>query len=306
HVGIFATTVGNVGIASSLTSYNRLCISKKYLRLLLDGNEDESYTFHDENNNLSSISFMDFTLAYGNLELPELFEGMPPTRFGVSGSILGGLHHIQSRDYSGSLTTSLDGLAFDQSFKLRSGVVGAGFKSMIAMATEPLPGLHAGVTLDNLFGFINWGLIAEERSFHYSVDSIYVANINEDFYFENITTNSVSSFTTKFNPEWRIGLMYNLNDIEISADWIQGTGRSAVTENKGRLALGAQLYAARHIPFQIGIAFGNSDYPWRLSYGLGLKTRIGEFGVGFQSFKAILPGTKSQGIALSTYMSIRI
>jgi len=306
HVGVFATTIGNVGLASSINNYSRVSLSEQYLQLILFGNEEESYTFHEVNNYLSSITFMDFTLAYGNIVLPELFDGMPPTRFGVSGSILGGIHHIQSRDFRGSLSTTFDGMSFEQSFKLRDGFIGAGFKSMLAMATEPLPGLHAGVTLDNLFGFINWGLITEERSFRYSADSIYVSNISEDFFTEEITTSPVGSYTTPFSPELRIGLMYNFNDVEISADWIQGTGRSVVSEEKGRLAIGAQLSAAKHVPFQVGIAFGNSDYPWRVSYGLGIKTRVGEFGVGIQSIKAILPSPKSHGIGASFYASFRI
>ncbi len=306
HVGVFATTINNVGLASSISTYNRLSISKKYLQLIFFGNAEDSYTFHDADNNLSSISFMDFTLAYGDIRVSDLFDDMPPIRLGVSGSLLAGIHHIQSRDYRSSLTTGLDGLAFEQDFKLRSGLAGAGFKSMIGIATDPFPNFHAGITLDNLFGFINWGLVAEDRSFSFTADSIYVANIDQDLYSESIVTQSIGSYTTPLAPELRVGVMYNLNDIELSADWIQGTGKSVVTENKGRVAIGAQLHAAKHVPFQIGLAFGNRDYPWRISYGLGLKTRFGEFGLGFQSFKSILPGTKSQGLALSSYLSIRI
>jgi len=59
------------------------------------------------------------------------------------------------------------------------------------------------------------------------------------------------------------------------------------------------------MPLFLGFPPGNSDYPWRVSYGIGLRTRRVECGLGVQSFKSLLPGYKTKGLAFATYFTIR-
>ncbi|MDP2174036.1 MAG: DUF5723 family protein [Candidatus Cloacimonadaceae bacterium] len=297
---ILGLTFGNVALTSSIHYYAKAAVSEKYLELLLYGNAEEHYEFGKKHNNLAALSYVDFTLGYGDITLP-LPESVPTIKAGIGASLLVGIQDIHTSHYHGSFSSTIDGLSLHQDITLKTGGGGAGFKAMLGLVSEPLPNLFAGITLDNIFGFINWGLVRENLNYRLSADSVYVANLDDDIFEWEKTREKADAFSTSFPLELRLATLYRTRQAVLSTDFVQGFGSSIMTSKIGRISFGAELLPIPMMPIHLGVGLGNSEYPWRVSYGIGLKIRPVEFGIGMQSFESILPGVKTKGVAFASY-----
>jgi hypothetical protein len=303
QASIFGFTMGNVAISSSANFYAKAALDEDYLRLLLYGNQEESYYFDKKDNNASLLSYADLTVGLGGYRLP-LPETVPDITVGLSASLLIGIEDIHTRHYSGYFTSSIDGMSLEQDLTLRTGGVGIGFKSLLGMASEPVKNLKVGITLDNVFGIIAWGLVREDRNYHVVADSVYVADFNEDFYEYTHTEENNGGFSTKLPPELRLGALYSMKHASFSMDYVVGFGNSAQTSKLGRISIGAELLPVPVLPVHIGFSPGSAAYPWRLSYGFGIRIKPIEFGLGMQSFETVFPGTKTKGLAVASYFTL--
>jgi hypothetical protein len=301
----FGFTMGNIALSSTTHLNAKAAFDEAYLRLLLYGNEEEHYEFTKENNNFSALSYVDLTLGMGDITLP-LPKSIPEIKAGWAASLLFGIESMTTQDYLGSFTSNLDGFSFQQDILFKAGGGGAGFKGMLGLVSEPVRNLTTGLTVDNVLGFIKWGIVSENLSYRLEADSLYVADLNEDFYVNEFNREKADYFSTPLAPELRLAALYRLPQVSLSADYVQGLGSSIVTSSTGRLSLGAELLPIPALPLHCGISFGNANYPWRVSYGFGLKVKPFEFGLGVQSFESILPGQNSKGISLATYFMLRM
>jgi len=87
---------------------------------------------------------------------------------------------------------------------------------------------------------------------------------------------------------------------------VQGTDESILTSKVGRVSFGAELLPIPILPVHLGFSPGSSNYPWRVSYGFGLRIKPVEFGLGLQSFESVLPSYNTKGLALATYFRFRM
>lgn len=298
-------TIGNVALSSSVRYYAKAALSEKYLELLLYGNTEETYVFDKSNNNASMLTYADLTVGMGDIKLP-LPESFPAVKAGFSASMLVGIEDIHTKHYHGVFTANIDGVSVDQKLTLRSGMGGLGFKGMVGLASEPLPNLHVGVTLDNILGAIRWGLVRENLKYSFEIDSVYVADLNEDFYVSEYERVQGDYFSTKLPPEFRAGVMYSIPQVSVSADYVVAFDESAQTSAVGRLSLGAELVPVPFLPLHVGYSPGSSGYPWRVSYGFGLRVSPLELGFGMQSFESVIPSPKTKGLAAAMYFKFRI
>ncbi len=306
HSSLFGFTNENMSFSSAIHFYGNASVSEKFIDLALNGNTQEEYSFDKGSNNVAEMSFIDLTMGMGNFTLPETYTQIPPIKYGFSISLLTGITDTSTKSYSGYFSATSDGMYANQDLQLKNSVGGIGFKSMIGFVAEPLPKLKAGLTLDNIFGFINWNLNTEQINYSIAVDSIYVSDLQDDFYTESHTTEDIKSYTTTIPPELRFSTLYSFQDVDVSMDWVQGFGSSPMTSKIGRLALGTEYYPHPMLPLNFGLSFGNRDHPWRASYGIGFKTGITEFGIGLTTFKTLIPGYSSKGVSISTYMSVKL
>ena len=106
--------------------------------------------------------------------------------------------------------------------------------------------------------------------------------------------------------EMTLAALYKTKYADLSLDYIQGFKYSQFTDSIGRISFAAEGYPIAVLPMQFGVSFGNSHYPWRVSYGVGFRTKVFEFGVGCQSFQSIIPGYNSKGVSLITYMTMSL
>ncbi|PKN78785.1 MAG: hypothetical protein CVU48_07240 [Candidatus Cloacimonetes bacterium HGW-Cloacimonetes-1] len=306
HTSLFGFTNNNMSFSSAIHFYGNASISEKYIDLALNGNSEDEYFFNKGNNNAAEMSFIDLTMGMGNFVLPETYAQIPPINYGFSISLLTGITDTSTKSYSGYFSSTSDGMYANQDIQLKNSVGGIGFKSMLGFVAEPLPKLKAGMTIDNIFGFINWNLNTEQINYSIAVDSVYVSDLQDDFYTEYRSTEDIKSYTTAIPPELRLSTLYSFQTVNVSLDWVQGFGSSPMTSKIGRLALGTEYFPYPMLPLNFGLSLGNRDHPWRASYGIGFKSRITEFGIGLMSFKSLIPGYSSKGVSISTYMSVKL
>lgn len=308
NFGIFGITMGNVALTSSVHLAAKAAFDEQYLQLLLYGNGDgtQVYEFEHEDNYFDSVSYMDLTLGMGDIRLP-LPEAVPDIKVGFAASLLGGIGNARTEELHGYFSSDLDGLNVRQDVLLRTGAAGGGFKGLIGLYSEPIPNLFAGVTLDNIFGFLKWGLVREEFQASFEVDSLYAIDISDDdFYTWDYEQRKTDPFTTKLPMELRAAALFHTNQVSLSVDYVKGFGSSPDASRQGRFSLGAELTPLPILPIHLGYCLGNDIYPWRTSYGIGLDLKFLEFGLGIQSIESILPGTSSKGISFASYFNIRL
>ncbi len=307
HTAVFGLTQKNIGFSSALHSYSDLRISSTYLDLLLNGNDEMDYHFTKKDNQVGGIIYQDFTIGAGNLNLFELIgkDNLPPVKIGIAASVLAGWGLAETITYRGLIHNGIDGLSYNQDLRLQTGVGGIGAKFLIGLKSEPVKNMGVGLAIDNIFSGIHW--FGNTKIRHYSVhaDSVFAVNLSEDVFVQGDSSYSVSSFTTPFPLRFRLGAIYRFPQASFSADWLISKHNSLITQSIGRLSLGAELLPTPNLPFTTGITIGNDNFPWRISYGLGFRSRFLEFGLGLQSFKAIIPSYHSKGFSLSTYLDIK-
>ncbi len=306
---LFGFTMGNVALTSSVHLATKTAFDEKYLELLLYGNGDgsEVFEFTAENNYAEGLSYLDLTVGVGDIRVP-LPEAIPDIKFGFAVSALGGIATTTTKHFEGYLSANLDGLTVSQDITQLAGAGGYGAKGLIGLYSEPVTNLHVGATLDNILGFIKWGLVREEFNYHFEADSLYALDLldgTEGLYTSSFEQTKADPFTTQIPMEMRLAAMYKVKQLSISADYIQGFGDSAETSRQGRFALGAELRPIPILSLFLGYGSPNESYPWRTSIGLGFNFKVIEFGLGIQSIEQFYPGYSSKGIALATYFNIR-
>lgn len=303
---IFGITTGNAAISASAKYFVKGALAEDYLRILLYGNTQDSYQFMKTDTNFSSLAYTDITYGLGDLSLPFIPQQVPLVKAGFSVSLLTGIYNIETEEYNGYLINDPDdGMSGLQEIKLRSGAGGFGLKGMLGLYSQITPEFEAGITLDNIAGFINWSLKSQMDSFYFAADSVFVSNISEDFYLQDYESYDIDPFTTHLPPELRLAAMYKHKYAVVSADWVHGFKETASTSEIGVLSLGASFLPQKNVALSWGLAFPNSHRPLKISYGIELKSRFSDFGLAVQSYDSVFPGYKSKGVSLGLATSFR-
>lgn len=304
HFSLFGMNFGSQAFSSSLYLAGKTAFSQNLVDFVLLGFDEEEYLFDHANNNLSVIGYIDFTLGMGDIAIPFIPEYLPQIKTGFSVSFLLGLLNAETTSFDGFIRNTIEeGATMHQDFTLRTGVGGGGMKAMVGMYSELFKGFEIGATVDNIAGFINWRMALTENLHKVRADSIYVANLDEDFFKYEMENISVEPYSTKLPAEIRLAAMYKNRWLGVSTDWVTGMDESALTSKTGRLSFGLSLTPIPFIPFSFGISPGNSTEPLKTSYGIGLDAKAFQCGVAIQTFNSLFPNEKTRGLSFGSHLS---
>ncbi|HPH71167.1 MAG: DUF5723 family protein [Candidatus Cloacimonetes bacterium] len=306
NISIIGFAFNNISFSSSLHLTGRLAVSERFVDLLLYGNTDSLYVFDKSTTDISGLSYADFTFGMGNFIIPFIPEPIPKIRAGFSVSALVGVGDANTQEFNGYFNSSMEGLSLQQDISLHTGIGGYGQKVMLGLASNVTPQLEVGLTLDNLFGKITWPFTTEARNISITADDVYASNIDEEFYDYTSETVDIDTYSTELPPELRLGALYSMKRANVSVDYLQGFKSSINNSNIGRISMAAQVLPLKFLPIGMGVCFGNSIYPWRVSYSIGLHTSTGEIGFGVQSIKQLFPSYKSKGLSIGSYIKVNI
>jgi len=300
---IFGLTMGNAAISASAKYYAKGALSEKYLNILLFGNTEDSYQFIEANNKFAALAYSDISYGMGDFTIPYIPEQLPKIKAGFSVSLLTGIYSINTQEYNGYVINDPDdGMSALQEVKLRTGKGGVGLKGMLGAYAEVMPGPEAGITLDNIAGFIKWSGTSKIDSYSFSADSVFVSNIEEDFYLQEDESYDIDSFTTSLPPELRLAALYKHKYAVVSADWVHGFKDTATNSAIGILSLAVSTAQQQGWGASWGLALPNSHNPLKVSYGVNFKGKNSDYGLAVQSYDSILPGMKSKGVSLGFSM----
>ncbi len=307
---LFAYTKRNFGMSIGSNAAIRGKLSEDYLNLIFFGNEyDRSYNFNEANCNLYFLSFVDFTLGFGNYSLFDVFPSLaqssiPEIKYGFNVSLLAGSVTAETSKFEGIFKCSDAGMELNQNVNLDYGVAGLGGRAAFGLSSEVYKNLYAGLTVDNILGMINWFGQTKRQNYHVFADSIYISQLGDKFYTSENSKEDIDAFTTNIPMELRLGLLYKYKDLSWSIDAKQASESSALTSKYARLSTGVEYQGFGIFPIRMGIALKTKETPLAVSYGLGFNTKRWESGMGVQLTDAFLP-INTKGLAFSLFSKLR-
>jgi hypothetical protein len=305
----YATKGFGLALGSYFTSYAK--IDENYLNLILNGNEyDQDYVFSKKNNDMNFLAMQDITVAFGGYKLnklvPKYLTNIPDINYGFSVSLLSGASGKMDK-FNGLFKASDEGLNLNQDMTINYGG-GYGFKGMLGFSSEVFTSknqsLSMGMTFDNLLGMFSNSISCEAKEFKITADNVYVVNLDDDFYTQQDTTYSIDSFSTDLPMKFAMGFLYQYKDLSASLDISKYSKESAFGSDEMDTAFALEYDILGFMPVQFGHQFGNDSHPSVTSYGLGLRWKYWETGLGFQFYDAFA-GQSSKGTSLSLQMKFR-
>lgn len=305
NISLIGVTMGNTAISASGHFHGKGMLSEDFLRLALYGNTEEEYRFNKDTNNASALSYIDVTYGIGDIIVPYIPENIPQIKAGFAASLLTGIACVETHKFDVLFRSTEDeGASLDSDIELRTGVLGAGFKGMLGLYSEITPWLETGITVDNIAGFIKWGLSKDIIHYYASADSVYISNADTDIFTQGNERYKSGAFTTNLGTEMRLAALVKHKYATLSADWVQGFSNTVNSSKVGRLSFGAGFMPTPFLPLSLGISLPNSSNPLKVSYGLGLKSKSSEISLAIQSYDSLFPGYKSKGISFGTALRI--
>ena len=312
---IFAMSTREHGFSVGTNLYAKGRFSKKYFDILLNGNEyNKLYVFDKSENGTSVLGYTDITYAYSGLYLknilpfienPESFE-MPEIKVGLSASALLGIMAMRTHKFNAELIAGDDGLKLDQNIELDEADGGFGFKSSIGFSAEEImKNLSAGLVIDNIFGFIDWGSEAERTYITANADSVYIEELDDDVIEHDNVTEDSDGWTTTLPLEFKFGTLYKINEnTNVSFDWKQSVKTTASTCAKPQYAIAGEYIAFNAMPLRLGISNGDETTGYSVTYSSGYRGSKIHVDFSLTSYDFIIPSNYSKGV--ETALSLRL
>jgi hypothetical protein len=295
----------SISIGLTINALGKL--SKQYLDLLLLGNTEtynHNYTFSKKNNGFHALSYADMTYASSSKTLNDIIpsldyvQWLPDIKIGYSFSAILGISEADITKYDSHFSTNdSTGIHLDQEIKGRYGLGGYGMKLKFGMKSQVYDNLQVGITFDNLIGFVKWVGKTETVEFNVSTDSVFIADLSDNFITQNDTTYSIGSFETTLPTIFHFGTLYKYNKASFSLDWNQNFGPGIFYSTEPEVSLGSQYYVLPYLPLRLGFAFGNNDRNYKFTYGLGYEIDRFSLDIGFESVSQIFPNSDSKNIS---------
>jgi hypothetical protein len=306
---LFAASYRSSGFHVGLHAAGGAKVSKKYLDLILNGNNyGKTYHFTKDENDARAMAYADVSYASEASTLDRYFTVLqsyriPRIQVGYSVSLLVPIAGEYLPSYNGTFSTSDEsGLQVDQKIRMRTGFGGYGFKGMLAFASQIDDHWSAGITFDNLLGFLKIQGNPEEHFYTLKSDSIYVSNLDEDLFRDSTYTRDSDEFQLTLPVVIRMGGLYRQDKWSVSADYVQYCSSDALTSTMPHLNLCGELMATPIMPVRLAFSTGDENDPLAFTWGAGLRFKHTWFDIGYRVDGSILPffGAKGGGFSLSS------
>jgi len=295
-----------LSIGSEVTGV--VTLPKSLFHFVFFGNEFGKPALDLEETNVEMQMVNSISLAHGReVTIPVLSDVVEQTTAGVAVKALVGGGYTGFTKVSGKVTTYPDKLVLDGDMEAVYGVGGFGMAFDLGLATVINEKMSANVSLNNLFGFVNWGIVDAEKA-EYSIltevysdefadmDSLLDAGVRKD------TTYAISNFSSNYPTYLLLGFQYNvLNNLTAYATVKQYFSNDLAASYLPKVSLAAEYYATPWLPTRFGISFGGLEkFQWGIGTGLNFKHYAMD--LGFSQIGGIF--NHARGFAFSFGQSI--
>ncbi|MBU4445264.1 hypothetical protein KJ656_09310 [bacterium] len=285
-----------------------LALPKSLFHLVFFGNEfNKPIDLSDTNVEMQSV--VTVALAHGReVTIPVINDYVEKLSAGVAVKALLGVGYAGFEKMQGSITTYHDRIELDGNMEATYGIGGFGLALDLGLAANINDKMAANISLNNLFGFVNWGIIEAEKV-EYSlftevfsedfsdIDSVMDAGVQTD------TSYSIGKFTSNYPTYLLMGFQYDvLENFSLYSTLKQYFTEELAATRKPKISVGAEYEILSFLPVRLGIAYGGIEsFQW--GFGTGLNFRNYTLDIGFSQIGGIFNHAK--GFAFSFGQSIR-
>jgi|GEM_PF-529293 len=312
---ILGFTMGPVGIAATPRVFGSLTLAKDYFDLLFTGNELH-HTYSFDGTSGESIAFLETALSYGRRTSWLPFAN---GRWGVSFKILTGAAYFEVLESQGHLVTYPSKASGRAGVKVQfSGetekvekdgesdweytpTVGHGFGFDLGIAGDLSRKWKTAVVLRDIGSTISWDR-GTEKSYSYSVDSLTVANADEeDLIVDEESDTPVDGFDVPLPTMLHVEFTRETRRCLFTTAYDQGFRSFAGVSTSPKLTLGTEVRWPAWIPLRTSVSFGGGMGTC-LAGGFGLHLGALRFDAAALT-RSFSPGNAKGGLlALTTYM----
>jgi hypothetical protein len=191
---------------------------------------------------------------------------------GIAVKLLAGAGYSGFDDLTANVTTYKDRVILEGDLKGEYGLGGAGLALDIGAASVINEKMTANLALNNVVGFLNWG-IGEAGKAEYSfyadipssdfgdIDSIMDESLRKD------TTYTVSGIRTNYPAYMIMGFEYRvLQNLRLFVNYRQSFSNDMASTTTPAFSFAAEFLPADWLPIRFGVGFGGND---KLKWGVG-------------------------------------
>ncbi|MBL7136863.1 MAG: hypothetical protein ISS81_09810 [Candidatus Marinimicrobia bacterium] len=255
------------------------------------------------NTNVEMQSVVTVALAHGReVVIPYISDIVEQLSAGASIKALFGFGYAGSDKMDASTITFEDRIELDGDLEAKYGTGGFGMAFDIGLAAIINEKMSANISLNNLFGFLKWGLVEAEKvkysyfmeiaseDFEY-IDSLFEEGVQTD------TSFSIDSFSSNYPSYLLLGFQYEvLPNLSLYSNIRQCFSDDFASSYLPKVSFAAEYKSIIWLPLRAGISFGGLEkFQWGIGSGLNFKNY--SFNWGFSQIGGIFNYAK--GFALS-------
>ncbi|HPA99822.1 MAG TPA: DUF5723 family protein [Candidatus Marinimicrobia bacterium] len=252
---------------------------KSLFRLALFGNEfEEPIDLSDTDLDLQSVVTLGIAHGWQIDNVPYLSNYVDKFSVGIAVKLLAGAGYSGFDDLTANVTTYKDRIILEGDLKGEYGLGGAGLAIDIGAASVINEKMTANLALNNVVGFLNWG-IGEAGKAEYSfyadipssdfgdIDSIMDESLRKD------TTYTVSGIRTNYPAYMIMGFEYRvLQNLRLFVNYRQSFSNDMASTTTPAFSFAAEFLPANWLPIRLGIGVGGNDkIKWGVGSGMTFK-----------------------------------
>jgi len=311
HLRILDLSFGRWAVSVGQEVTGTIIFPKSLFRLAFFGNEFEK-PIDLSKTDAEMQSVMTIAVAHGReikipSDIPLVSEFIQRVSVGGAVKLLVGAGYVGFDKMDGSVTTYNDHIDLNGELKARYGVGGFGMAFDLGAATKIDDKITANISLNNLFGFVNWGIfesgvakysfIAEIPSEQFDeIDSLLEAGVQED------TTYETNKFRTHYPAYLLVGGSYKFSDdLDFYANYRQYFRNQLASSISPTISVACEYRPLNWLPVRAGISAGGLERS-QIGFGFGLDFSRYKLDFGISQTGGIF--NRAKGMALSFSQSL--
>lgn len=295
-----------LSIGSEVTGV--VTLPKSLFNFVLFGNEFGQPMIDLDDMNIEMQAVTSIALAHGReVTIPVLSDVVEKTTAGVAVKALIGAGYTGFEKVSGAVTTYPDKMVLEGDMTAQYGVGGFGMAFDLGLATVINEKMSANVSLNNLFGFVNWGIVDAEKVEYSIFTEVYAEDFGDidSLLEEGVKTDtsySISNFSSNYPTYMLMGFEYHVFDgLNAYATIKQYFSNDLASTYLPKVSVAAEYQVTSWLPARIGFAFGGlEEFQWGI--GTGLNFRHYAMDIGFSQIGGMF--NHARGFSISFGQSI--
>jgi len=246
---------------------------KSLFRLALFGNEfGEPIDLSDTDLDLQSVVTLGVAHGWQIDNVPFLNNYVDKFAVGIAAKLLAGVGYSGFDDLTAKVTTYKDRVIMEGDLKGEYGMGGVGLAIDVGAATVINDKISANLALNNVVGFLNWGIVEAgkvEYSFYADIPSSDFGDIDSimDESLKKDTTYTVSGIKTNYPAYMLLGFEYRaLKNLRLFVNYRQSFSNDMASTTDPAFSVAAEFLPANWLPIRFGVGFGGND---KLKWGVG-------------------------------------